>query len=160
MLAAVGGRVERPTNRAPRIIFGERRYLDSPGRETDGKRIPGGVLRSSVLHRWDVLRGLMDTDGWVTRGSGVSIGQKSLDLSRDIYDLVVSLGCKASVREQRAVLDGVDCGPHYVVSFAPDVCPFTLPRKIEQWQQPGKQASRFTQRTVVATPTRPPSAWP
>ena len=147
----VGGRIFSEAGRQSKtVVFGDRRTLNAPSREVGGKRIPLSVLRASIEDRMAVLRGLMDTDGWVTTGAGVSISQVRHDLARDIYELVVSLGYRASWREQRAVLNGQDCGPCYVISFAPDVCPFTLPRKVASWKSPGAQASRFTQRTIVS----------
>lgn len=72
----------------------------------NNKHVPQMYLMASEQARYELLRGLLDSDGTVGAASGsgttqVSIVQKRSRLSSDIVTLVRSLGIKASVRDFR-----------------------------------------------------------
>lgn len=114
------------------------------------KHVPPGYLRASRRQRLDLLRGLMDTDGFVERNGTVGIDLCDERLARDVRELVVSLGWKCSLRA------GPTCGPNateggirWRMRFTPDECPFLLTRKAQRWS-PSKQAIRATARCIVS----------
>lgn len=156
---AVGGRIiERSYKPTTRIIrLPGRTYADCPGLESGGKRIPRAVCRCQAATRLELLRGLMDTDGYnaSNESRGVGIDLCDADLSSDVYDLVVSLGWVAWRREKPARLNGITVGTCYQLRFTPTVNPFRLPRKATAWDRHcasvgRKQRSKATQRTIAA----------
>lgn len=82
------------------------------------KYIPQSYLRGSRIQRLELLRGLIDSDGWVCRQRGnTTFSSSDRGLAEGVRELVRSLGVKAGWAEGRATLRGKDCGPHYRVSF-------------------------------------------
>jgi replicative DNA helicase len=59
---------------------------------SEDKFIPDIYMEASREARLDVLRGLMDTDGWVERGGSVRFCSTSERLAHNVADLVRSLG--------------------------------------------------------------------
>lgn len=152
MHSRIGGRVSYHKDRAPSIFFG-RTQVECPSRITGGKkRIPLEVMRASASDRFLVLQGIMDTDGWVLHrgGAAVCVSVVVEDLATDIRELITSLGWKSFLSSKPARLYGKDCGTSYIITFTPSVCPFLLERKVRDWSPPANQASRHTQRTIVA----------
>ncbi|MCL4316315.1 MAG: AAA family ATPase [Gammaproteobacteria bacterium] len=68
---------------------------------SEEKFIPGAYLGASRSVRLDVLRGLIDTDGWVERWGSVRFGTSSERLARDVAELVRSLGGWCTIRNRR-----------------------------------------------------------
>ena len=58
------------------------------------KAIPGDYLRSSVDHRRELLRGVMDTDGTVTQNGCAQVSVSDEPLAVSLYELAVTLGYK------------------------------------------------------------------
>ncbi|WP_118178929.1 replicative DNA helicase [Paraburkholderia phosphatilytica] len=73
------------------------------------KFIPRAYLDAARSVRLDVLRGLLDTDGWVESWGTVRYSTASPRLAQDVCELVRSLGGWCSVSEKRTsfVRDGV-----------------------------------------------------
>lgn len=102
------------------------------------KHIPRFYLESGEDDRWELLRGLMDTDGtcsakysetgrWNLECEYISTRQR---LASDVLELVRSLGFRANLHTGRASLNGKDCGPKFRVIFHPNQKPvFALARK-------------------------------
>ncbi|MGH7279333.1 MAG: replicative DNA helicase, partial [Candidatus Rokuibacteriota bacterium] len=76
------------------------RSLGLWGIRSEEKFIPGVYLDAARDARLDLLRGLMDTDGWVERWGSVRFCSTSERLARDVADLVRSLGGWCSVRSR------------------------------------------------------------
>jgi replicative DNA helicase len=81
-----------------------RTALDSlrlSGLSSDQKFIPRLYLEASREARLDLLRGLLDTDGWVERWGSVRFSTSSRQLADDLAELVRSLGgwCSISVKQ-------------------------------------------------------------
>ena len=66
------------------------------------KFIPRPFLDASRAQRLDLLRGLLDTDGWVERWGTIRYSTASPGLARDVTELVRSLGGWCSVRRKRS----------------------------------------------------------
>lgn len=88
--------------------------------------IPADYLHASVEQRWDLLRGLMDTDG-CSRGNRISFSTKSERLANDIMSLVQSLG-------GTAISNKTGRNSEYSINVKVMTCPFLLPRKATQWR--------------------------
>lgn len=101
------------------------------------KHIPGAYLRASVDQRMELLRGLMDTDGYCSKAGQCEYTTVSKELANGVYELIVSLGYKATVRVKRATIRGKDCGEKYRIQFwAYSGCPcFRLKRKASRLKE-------------------------
>nr|WP_276977270.1 LAGLIDADG family homing endonuclease [Ferrimicrobium acidiphilum] len=114
------------------------------------KHIPQEYLRSSVGQRLDLLAGLMDTDGYISREKNSCVFYNTnKKLADGVAELVISLGWKAWCREKEAKIDGVTKGKCYVVTFRPDRQVFRYPRKAERLNLDVSQSSRATRRFVT-----------
>jgi len=152
-LSKIGGTKTKSSNENCNLIkFSNHAYLDSPVRFLGGKRITDEMLRSSINDRVELLRGLMDTDGFLTASSSVQIDVCDKVLASGIYDLIVSLGFVCFSGTKPAKLYGRIVGTVYTNSFRPNINPFSLPRKADKWSEINSnvgQQSRHTQRTIV-----------
>jgi len=82
------------------------------------KHIPDIYLCASVEQRMELLRGLVDTDGSVSKSQGqIEIVTVVPKLASDIACLVRGLGYRCTVKSKRASFDGKDCGVAYRVTF-------------------------------------------
>lgn len=78
------------------------RQLGLEGKDCFTKFIPRQYLFATVAERWELLRGLMDTDGSVnTRGGSLDFATGSDQLRDDVVFLVRSLGGLATVSTRR-----------------------------------------------------------
>lgn len=114
------------------------------------KHIPMRYLRASESQRWELLRGLMDTDGYRRKGGDDEITLTDKQLAQDFYDLVVSLGVSVRTSESDAVLYGRVVGRRWRIGARFPHCPYYVSRYGNEWSEPARQASRFTQRTITA----------
>jgi phage terminase large subunit-like protein len=83
------------------------------------KHIPTIYLRASRDQRLALLRGLMDTDGTITKRGQASYSTSAPRLRDDIRELINSLGFKSTCAERRACLDDKDYGPAWNIQFWP-----------------------------------------
>lgn len=93
------------------------------------KRIPMKYLRASVDDRIELLKGLMDSDGTCEKDGSCNYSSSRKDLAEDVYELVVSLGMKATITSKLAKLYGVEKKINYRVNFSPKFNCFKLERK-------------------------------
>jgi hypothetical protein len=114
---------------------------------SEHKRIPRPYLFASVEDRWELLRGLMDTDGWVqNRGRSTLFCTASLELAGDVQHLVESLGGVASRHRKKTThLDA------HILDIRLSTNPFWVPRKADEW----RPATKYRPRRMIAsiTPT-------
>ena len=128
----------------------------------NNKHIPQAYLRASIKQRLDLLRGLMDTDGFNTgtkTNTCVGIDLMNEQLATGVVELVRSLGVRCSVSKERTYQNGEDVGPRWRMLFNPTFDPFT-PGSVKSLERPEQdaQASRKTVRTIVdviPVPTEP-----
>jgi len=88
-------------------LFGEMPELFD--RKSQQKRIPGRYMSGSVEQRWELVRGLLDTDGHIEASDelryGVSYSTFSEGLANDLRELLFSLGVASTiVRSERTRL--------------------------------------------------------
>jgi replicative DNA helicase len=65
------------------------------------KRIPSSYMSSERATRLDLLRGLIDSDGWVESFNAVRFAASSIEFAEDVRQLAMSLGCIASISRRR-----------------------------------------------------------
>lgn len=70
------------------------------GKSSPEKFIPKVYLEADRHSRLSVLRGLMDTDGWVEKHGSVRFSSSSQQLAKDVQALARSLGYWCSMREK------------------------------------------------------------
>ena len=118
----------------------------------DNKHIPDIYLRASFADRLELLRGLMDTDGYASHQSNMAwFYNTNHALARAVLTLCASLGLKPRWKEGRARVNGKDCGPKYEVSMRPgDEAVFHLTRKASRIKPPAAQRRRHEYRVITA----------
>lgn len=113
------------------------------------KHIPDIYLQGSIEQRWELLRGLMDTDGYCGKNGECEFVQKSKLLAEQVVELCASLGIKTSIRSKNATCNGSPAGIVYRVNFFTDKqrsC-FKLSRKHERLKD--KLAPRMSCKSIV-----------
>ena len=118
----------------------------------DAKAIPPAYLRASFAQRLALLRGLMDSDGTVSLDGRAEFVNTNHGLALAVYELAVSLGCKASLRPRAPQREGWQ--PQWRVNFkpVPDVNPFRLRRKAARVLLPVKPSITRRRRVVAVDP--------
>ncbi len=108
------------------------------------KHVPAWYLRASHRQRLALFQGLMDTDGTVNHEGQACFASTLRPLADAALELARTLGLKARMYESRAVLDGIDHGPYWRVSFwAPTDLPvFRLVRKADRQRPLRSRRSR------------------
>jgi dUTPase len=142
------GRYERNGSLSSRL-----RDLGVHGR----KHIPECFLRASVRQRFALLHGLMDSDGYCDVIGRCELAGTNRRLIQDALELIVGLGFKAVLREDRARLNGKDCGPRYRIAFTPDRPVFRLSRKLNRQKLTGlthRARSIVDVRAIASVPVR------
>lgn len=115
------------------------------------KHAPATYLRASPAQRLALLQGLMDSDGTVANHCNQACFDNMNERLADaVYELVVSLGMKASRGVKRATLYGKDCGTCHRVIFRPTIPVFRLPRKLQRLDMSAGQSWRHGHRMVVS----------
>jgi replicative DNA helicase len=151
---AVGA--DTSTSRTPtRTIYGLRTGLRTEGL-LNNKHIPHRYLRGSAHQRLALLQGLMDTDGTWNRRRGQAVFEVTNErLARGVYELVVSLGARASFWS--GVARGFEVTTtRYRVAFRPvGFNPFRLNRKATLVVNGGARSSGRTIRRITAVGTVP-----
>lgn len=104
------------------------------------KFIPDEYKNLSNHDKWELLKGLMDTDGTISKnGSSISFTSTSLQLARDVQELVWSVGGTANLRirhpfykdNQGTIIQGKTAYEVHVKHNNP-IQFFSLPRKLEK----------------------------
>ena len=90
------------------------------------KHIPQIYLRSSIDQRIELLRGLMDTDGSITKTQSFEFYQKNYEFILQVVELLSSLGIKSRVSRK-----SINQCWYYTIRFASKEKVFNLPRKLE-----------------------------
>jgi hypothetical protein len=108
-------------------------------KKSNNKFIPKDYLYNSVKNRVSLLQGLMDTDGYVNKNSTVQFTTISEQLCNDVRELVLSLGgtVKINTKVPKYVYNGVkkegQLAYTITMSFANDIIPFKLLRKVSKY---------------------------
>ena len=106
------------------------------------KHIPREYLESSVFQRRELLKGLMDTDGNVSKAGQCFFAQSNLAFIEQVAELIRSLGIKANILESEAKIGEKSYGKAWKISFyASDI--FNLPRKEERTLKGERKFGRY-----------------
>ena len=97
------GAVAGHAGRHPDPLTKQLQALDLWGRSSHDKFIPDVYLNAGRQARLDLLRGLLDTDGWVERSGTVRLSTASERLALDVQALVRSLGGWCAIEVERPV---------------------------------------------------------
>lgn len=116
------------------------------------KRIPMIYLRASIEQRRELLRGIMDTDGFRGQNGSVGIDLANERLANDVAELVRSLGIKVNVRPGRMVMSGRHVGTRYRMAFTPDFCPFSASSYKSAGWEPSRSLRNSARHIVSITP--------
>ena len=76
-------------------------YPELIGTYSGNKYIPQEYLEGSIEQRFDLLRGLLDTDGHIAKNGGVSFTTTSLKMFEQVIDLCRSLGIEVRVTKDK-----------------------------------------------------------
>ena len=141
--------------RQARAFTSHLRRLDLLG----NKHIPELYLRSSIAQRRSLLAGLLDTDGYCSPGGEASFSVTNERLSRDVLDLVLGLGHKATLRTRPCRGRTESTSVVYTVSFRPQAPVFRLERKRARQaaiasRSPARQRYIVDVRPVESVPVR------
>ena len=99
---------------APNGLMEALRSLGLWGIRSGEKFVPDIYLTAAREPRLELLRGLMDTDGWVERWGSTRFCSSSERLARDVAELVRSLGGWCSVRKRSTTRGrAFVCNIHY-----------------------------------------------
>ncbi|MEV4575256.1 replicative DNA helicase [Nonomuraea jabiensis] len=106
------------------------------------KHIPAGYLRASERQRRDLLAGLLDTDGYVNSHGQVQFAVTNRRLAHDVYELILSLGYKATMRTKPVKGRTEESSTCYMINFTPSDPVFRLSRKAERQVRAANPATR------------------
>lgn len=100
----------------------------------ENKHIPEAYLLASYNQRLELLQGLMDTDGTVSKKGEVSFCAKNERLAKDVYRLIRSLGIIATVKKNETWLYERNHGHHWNIFLRVDSSTpvFKLQRKLDR----------------------------
>lgn len=113
------------------------------------KHVPDIYMQASVDQRRELLRGLMDTDGFCSKAGQCEFVQKNKVLAEQVVELCASLGIKASIRSKSAICNEKPAGIVYRVTFFTDKehsC-FKLSRKHDRLKD--RLAPRMSCKSIV-----------
>ncbi|MDN5746200.1 MAG: replicative DNA helicase, partial [Nocardioidaceae bacterium] len=116
------------------------------------KHIPLDYLRASEADRRELLAGLLDTDGTVSRQTGaVQFTTTSKRLAEDVYELIVSLGYRCGIATKSVHGRNAASSTAYNLNFSTVDDVFRLHRKavLHKETRP-RNTSRIGRRYVVA----------
>lgn len=108
------------------------------------KHIPEAYFTASVEQRVELLRGLMDTDGTVSKAGQCEFTQKEGQLGHDVKRLLASLGIYSTLFTKDMKLNGRVVGKKHRLFFFPPgwLNPFHLKRKRDRVRSRKKDGTR------------------
>lgn len=81
------------------------------------KHIPEEYFSASIEQRYDLLKGLMDTDGTCSKSGQCSFSQKSERITKDVSRLLSSLGIKHSVIPRQTICNDKTCNSFQITFY-------------------------------------------
>jgi len=115
------------------------------GRSSLRKFIPDEFLWGSVAVRTELLRGLVDTDGYVTHAGSIEVSTSSPQLAEDIRQLVLSLGGRCSIKMRHTT----HADAYRVVFRIDGILPCHLTRKKTTYEALQDQRTRATEFRLI-----------
>jgi replicative DNA helicase len=122
------------------------------------KHIPAEYLRADEAQRRALLAGLLDTDGYVAPSGHVVFSVTSQRLAQDVFELIVSLGYRATVTTKSVAGRTFESSTAYSVAFTPAERVFGLDRKADRQVSHTRAGTRFRYvvdvRPIASVPVR------
>jgi len=144
MRAEIERRYYKTTDQATKFTFGVlalQAQLKQLGLHKN-KHIPREYLEASHDQRRDLLKGLMDTDGNVSKEGQCFFAQSDREFIDQVAELIRSMGIKANILESEAKIGDKSYGKTWKISFyANDV--FNLPRKEKRTLKGERKFGRY-----------------
>lgn len=128
------------------------------------KHIPEMFMNATYEEKMELIRGLMDSDGFAHSGAFVQFAQAEGILQKDFIKLLSTLGLKVSVRikdmdttNKYRLLQSERTGTKmiwarkdsYEIGFTPWSNPFKLSRKANKWKSPKSKTVKLTSMKIV-----------
>lgn len=145
-------------------LHSELKALGLHARYGGNKHIPEEYFTATYEEKMELIRGLMDSDGYAHSGSFVQFAQGEGQLKDDFIRLIQSLGLtphvvkrdKEIINEQKVKHYELNGGnlilatkDHYEIGFTPWSNPFNLTRKASKWKKPYKQTVTIKSMVIV-----------
>jgi phage terminase large subunit-like protein len=113
------------------------------------KHIPEIYLEASIEQRVELLKGIMDTDGTVSKAGQCSFSQKSEEVTKGMSRLLSSLGIKHTIIFDDNIKCGdAICSAYKIYFFVDKTFPcFHYPRKVARLKE--KLAPRMKAKSIV-----------
>src|SRR5204863_7911799 len=124
------------------------------------KHIPASYLRASADQRRALLAGLLDSDGCVAPAGGINFDSTNERLARDVRELALSLGYRATLLAKDATFNGRNCGRAYRVAFTTSDDVFRLERKRERLRERSSRHNPERTRFRYVVDVRPVASRP
>ena len=135
---------QTPAGRKTNPVKSALREMGLLGQSSTTKRIPDEYLRSSVDDRLALLRGIMDTDGTITKaGSTYQCGFSNKILINQIQELIESLGGRITNLRSYVPKQSTQKHTHYNITFKVPQTPFFLQRKASRVSSKSRKAFRY-----------------
>jgi len=121
------------------------------------KHIPVIYLRASIGQRWNLLQGLMDTDGSISARSGRCVFTQSRErLAYDVAELITTLGMKCTLRYSNSTLQDKKFNRWDVFFYPPwNELPFRLKQKLKNHYRRHGKARMSGNRRIVGIESIP-----
>ncbi len=114
------------------------------------KHIPKIYLQASESKRLELLKGLMDSDGYCEKTGWCEYVSIKKKLAHDVFQLILSLGIKARIYDNESRFYGKLMGRRYRIYFKTAKMVFNLERKKQrQLNATNNQMSRHENRFIV-----------
>jgi len=96
------------------------------------KHIPSVYLNASIEQRMELLRGIMDTDGYISKKGHCDLRISDETLAQDCISLIRGLGYKVHVKKIHTKYGGKRCKDAYRMLFTTTDKVFKLKRKLDR----------------------------
>ncbi len=112
------------------------------------KHIPNEYMRASYQQRLALLQGLLDTDGHCDKNGNIEFIQVRKNLAYQIYELVLSLGIKATINKRESWRYNIRYKDKYRIRFSTNLPVFKMKRKLERVKLNKKSLAKSTHRFI------------
>lgn len=152
--------IKNGVEKGPNAVKVGLQHLDLMGKVANSKFIPRQYLIGSIEQRWDLLQGLMDTDGTVQKSGSITYSTVSKQLALDVQELVRGLGGIACIRPRQTYYTWKGEKKPGQLSYEVDVhhkTPskfFRLPKKKDRTNDNGQYNADLKLRVTSIEPSR------
>jgi phage terminase large subunit-like protein len=149
----IGNLLDQMLNGTPHKI-GELTKLLQENNLINNKHIPAIYLHSNIEQRMSLLQGLMDTDGSCDKRGVLEFRNTNKLLTEQTYELILSLGIKATMHQNESWLYDKRCADRYRIYSQTDKPVFRLDRKRSNQRTPQNDCCRYITK-IERVPTVP-----